>query len=606
MCSVDIPKETSAAGLLDKRDTGLSMPWFVPKAKYPPRAGNVVHPLINGERAFLAVDEALQGATKTIDVMSWGLDPSMRLRPPGGKRIGELLREKAKAGVVVRVLIWRNVLADAAENNLPGIGMMGSGGGSAGAGSGVGSTAPGNAKGSKGEGFNEYGSGKGSGSAGVQYEDEQAKAFNRDWFKAPGSGISFRTRDFSTVDRIILGNQHMQRHGLYGAGLQRTAFTAFASHHQKTVLVDYELPERAIGFVMGHNMLRNYWDCDQHAYYEPLRLFFRPWQDLSTRVFGPILHDVNENFCSAWTKAQPLIGSDQPIPAARLAIKPDAFAEPARRHGRPEMAQITRTHPREGDKSICQSYKLALANARSYVYFENQYFRYPDIAMHMREMRRKLKGAGWKRDLYVFVVTNKPDNMGRMTTFETLRALGKGQAMPKIDKASKSDESSQQRELRKSDLDGLNAVVCTLCSHTVEVPEPQAYETGRVNDMGFPEYTITQPEARNVYADIYVHSKLMLVDDVFFTLGSANVNERSLENDTEINVAVPSPEITQQWRQRLWTLHTKRGPLDDLAKEFDFWSGLASDGLKNRTDGAPLTASLIEFYDDSASGRGVD
>jgi phosphatidylserine/phosphatidylglycerophosphate/cardiolipin synthase-like enzyme len=27
------------------------------------------------------------------------------------------------------------------------------------------------------------------------------------------------------------------------------------THHQKTVLVDYELPESAVGFVMGHNMM---------------------------------------------------------------------------------------------------------------------------------------------------------------------------------------------------------------------------------------------------------------------------------------------------------------------------------------------------------------
>ncbi|KGT85954.1 hypothetical protein NH00_26425, partial [Enterobacter cancerogenus] len=40
---------------------------------------------------------------------------------------------------------------------------------------------------------------------------------------------------------------------------------ATATHHQKTVLVDYELPEHAVGFVMGHNMLDEYWDTDDHS-----------------------------------------------------------------------------------------------------------------------------------------------------------------------------------------------------------------------------------------------------------------------------------------------------------------------------------------------------
>nr|CUV43046.1 protein of unknown function [Ralstonia solanacearum] len=38
------------------------------------------------------------------------------------------------------------------------------------------------------------------------------------------------------------------------------------SHHQKMVLVDYEMPERAVGFVMGHNTLDAYWDRDDHGY----------------------------------------------------------------------------------------------------------------------------------------------------------------------------------------------------------------------------------------------------------------------------------------------------------------------------------------------------
>ena len=55
---------------------------------------------------------------------------------------------------------------------------------------------------------------------------------------------------------------------------------------------------------------------------------------------------------------------------------------------------------------------------------------------------------------------------------------------------------------------------------------------------------------------VYVHAKLMIIDDVFMTLGSANINTRSMEVDSELNICHERPEITQPLRRRLWGLHT--------------------------------------------------
>jgi hypothetical protein len=41
------------------------------------------------------------------------------------------------------------------------------------------------------------------------------------------------------------------------------------------------------------------------------------------------------------------------------------------------------------------------------------------------------------------------------------------------------------------------------------------------------------PEAPEVF--VYIHAKLMIVDDVFFTMGSANLANRSMTVDSEIN-----------------------------------------------------------------------
>ena len=43
---------------------------------------------------------------------------------------------------------------------------------------------------------------------------------------------------------------------------------------------------------------------------------------------------------------------------------------------------------------------------------------------------------------------------------------------------------------------------------------------------------------RDVADPIYVHAKVGIVDDAWLTIGSANLNEHSLFNDTEMNVVI--------------------------------------------------------------------
>ena len=66
------------------------------------------------------------------------------------------------------------------------------------------------------------------------------------------------------------------------------------------VLIDYEYPERAVGFVMEHNMLDNYWDESVHIYGELKKAnkgknVNTPLQDVSSIVTGQVLWDLNYN-----------------------------------------------------------------------------------------------------------------------------------------------------------------------------------------------------------------------------------------------------------------------------------------------------------------------
>ena len=64
------------------------------------------------------------------------------------------------------------------------------------------------------------------------------------------------------------------------------------------------------------------------------------------------------------------------------------------------------------------------------------------------------------------------------------------------------------------------------------------------------EYNQTLRQWR--YREIYIHSKLLLVDDSFFTLGSANLNQRSMAVDSEINVATNDVGHATALRRRVW------------------------------------------------------
>ena len=93
---------------------------------------------------------------------------------------------------------------------------------------------------------------------------------------------------------------------------------------------------------------------------------------------------------------------------------------------------------------------------------------------------------------------------------------------------------------------------------------------------GQPFDVVTRPyqEALNISRRfaIYVHSKMMIVDDDYIIIGSANINERSMsgDRDTEIAVGAYQPHFTSDnssgkprgdihaFRLSLWSSHTRK------------------------------------------------
>ena len=102
-----------------------------------------------------------------------------------------------------------------------------------------------------------------------------------------------------------------------------------------------------------------------------------------------------------------------------------------------------------------------------------------------------------------------------------------------------------------------------------------------------------------LFGPLYVHAKIGIIDDSWLTIGSANLNEHSFFNDTEMNVLTCDPAIARETRLRLWSEHLERSP-DELAGApaqiiDELWRPLAGEQLERHERGQRRTHRLMEL-----------
>jgi len=108
---------------------------------------------------------------------------------------------------------------------------------------------------------------------------------------------------------------------------------------------------------------------------------------------------------------------------------------------------------------------------------------------------------------------------------------------------------------------------------------------------------------------VYVHAKIGIVDDRWLTLGSANLNEHSFFNDTEMNVVTHDSEVARSVRLRLWSEHLGISPAEvegDPAQIVDErWRPLAQEQLERRRRGEGATHRLLLLPHVSRRSKGM-
>ena len=221
---------------------------------------------------------------------------------------------------------------------------------------------------------------------------------------------------------------------------------------------------------------------------------------------------------------------------------------PPARAGAVEL-QIVRTVPEKiydflprGDFRVVEAYTRALRSARKLVYLESQFLWSPQV---VEILASKLRAPPSDDFRVVVVLPAKPNN-GADTTRGQLGVLASA-------------------------------------------------------DNGAGRFLATTIAARSgrLTGPLYVHAKIGIVDDAWLTVGSANLNEHSFFNDTEMNVVTCDPQLARETRLRLWAEHLERSVEEisgEPARVIDaLWRPIASEQLERRRRGEPLTHRLVEL-----------
>jgi len=262
------------------------------------------------------------------------------------------------------------------------------------------------------------------------------------------------------------------------------------------------------------------------------------WHDACVRLRGPAVADVADHFAARWWETT----GEQLAPARPAPIRP-ANGVPAR------TVQVARTVPERiygfcprGEFRILEAYRRALASARRLIYIENQFLWSPHI---VEILAAKLRDPPDPRFRLIVLLPAKPNNGADSTR-------------------------GQLGVLAAADGGAHRFLAATISARSGALTWP-----------------------------LYVHAKIAIVDDRWLTLGSANLNDHSLFNDTEMNVICCEEPLVRETRLRLWAEHLEMEP-GELAGEpeavFDeFLRPLAREELERRRRGDPAQRRLLEL-----------
>jgi cardiolipin synthase len=337
------------------------------------------------------------------------------------------------------------------------------------------------------------------------------------WRPNPESSRYGRTFPGTAADREML----IARDSQFRIRWDR-ASAAFCQH-QKSWLIDAGQPTET-AFVGGINLTAKAVGSPGHR--DGGR------HDAYVEITGPSATDVHHNFVQRWNEASerdlpnglwgpgdagPLTFPNRTSsPRGESLVQIQRMVAPGR-YADGQAAPGANPFPViEGERSILEQYEAAIDAARSTIYIETQALPVPTIA-------RRLEAALVRGVQVILLVPAEPEDGVRAARRDPARSA-LFEATEALDRQS-------------------GFMLASLMAPQAAEPRP-----------------------------VYVHSKIMLVDDAWATIGSCNLHANSLGGHSELNASVWDAGVVRNLRCRLFAEHLGHDTsgLDDRAAALAF------------------------------------
>ncbi|AAS53442.2 AFR071Wp [Eremothecium gossypii ATCC 10895] len=462
----------------------------------PVRRNCFCHFLVDGRDYFWALSEALTMARDVIFIHDWWLSPELYMRRPVQSnqqyRIDRVLKERAEAGVKIFIVVYRNVGSTVGTDSL--------------------------------------------------------------WTKH--SMLSLHPN----IHLIRSPNQWLQN-------------TYFWAHHEKMCVIDhtiafmggidlcygrYDSPEHVLRDDASDLQQQNFPGkdysnariCDFHDLDKPFESMYdreviprMPWHDVHMMTVGEAARDMSRHFVQRWNY---LLRQKRPSRPTPLLTPPSDFTPEELENSEffrnlnsrsTCEVQILRSAGnwslglQETEKSIQAAYLKLIETSKHYIYLENQFFvtasNWDGVfienkvgdAIVDRIIKANSEGKLWKAFILIPLMpgfdseVDQPEGSSIRVIMQCqYQSIARG-------------ETSIFAKLRRLNIDPLQYI--------------QFYSLRKWSTLGQYDKLVTE--------QLYVHAKVMIVDDRSCIIGSANVNERSMlgNRDSEVAAIIRDTELVK-------------------------------------------------------------
>jgi len=509
-------------------------------------------PTVDGEpyepsSYFVDAVAAMENAQKLIYIAGWSVNAEICLLRDGAEeteKLGELLKRKADEGVCVLVMIWNELFSRDGVVELPG--LMGT-------------------------------------------HDEETVAY----FEGTNVKVLNAPRKYCDGLRVM---------ELFVSG----NFT----HHQKCVITDKEIEDderrRIVAFVGGIDLTDGRWDTPEYKLfpslpYEHKHDFYQnlltsqsnigprePWHDIHSYVEGKAAVDVLQNYSERWRKqgeeehagclyfldedefdlnaasSEGINGGNWNVQFFRSITEDSVIFDTGSR----QFKCLRHTKGKIYESSIHDAYVYHIRRAKKFIYMENQYFLgssfcwpTPDIdaanLIPLELVMRVIRAIKEGEDFRVYIVTPMfPEGLPTSHSVQEILAF---QYYTKQAMYKRIAEALEEAGSDAHPTDYLTFFCLTKRESPDDVPEDL--------DMPDGEDEILENVRKTLRSMIYVHSKMAIFDDEYIIVGSANVNQRSMDGtrDTEMCIGAFQSDFVnsddelkgyvQRFRLALWASH---------------------------------------------------